>query len=59
MIDVYACLIEKHKSVSFLCKHNKSLYLLLVLLCAVEVRMMVENPQINEVNIFVYFSRYI
>ncbi|CAF1427455.1 unnamed protein product [Adineta steineri] len=49
VIDVYACLIEKHKSVSFLCKHNKNVYLLLVLLCAVEVRMMVENPQTNEI----------
>ncbi|CAF3386974.1 unnamed protein product [Rotaria sp. Silwood1] len=49
LIDVYACLIEQHKSVSFLCKHNKNLFILLVLLCAVEVRMMVENPQINEI----------
>ena len=49
IIDVYACLIEQHKSVSFLCKHNKNLFLLLILLCAVEVRMLVENPQTNEV----------
>ncbi len=47
---MYACLIEQHKSVSFLCKHNKNLFILLILLCTVEIRMMVENAQINEVN---------
>lgn len=49
LIDVYASLIEQHKSVAFLCKHNKNLFLLLVLLCAVEVRMLVENPRTNEI----------
>jgi len=49
LIDVYACLIEQHKSVSFLCKHNKNLFILLVHLCTVEVRMLVENPQINQI----------
>ncbi|CAF0959916.1 unnamed protein product [Adineta ricciae] len=49
LLDVYACLIEKHKSAAFLCKHDKKRFTLLVLLCAVEVRMLVENPQINEI----------
>jgi len=49
IIDVYACLIEQHESVSFLCKHNKNRFFLLVLLCAVEVRMIVENSHINEI----------
>ena len=49
VIDVYACLIEQNQSVAFLCKHNKNLFLLMVLLCAVEVRMMVENPHTSEV----------
>ncbi|UJR35532.1 hypothetical protein I4U23_028286 [Adineta vaga] len=49
LLDVYACLIEKHKSVVFLCQHNKNRFILLVLLCAVEIRMMVENPQTNEI----------
>lgn len=51
LIDVYACLIEQHHSIAFLCKHNKDHLLLLVLLCAVEIRMMVENPQTNEVSL--------
>jgi hypothetical protein len=49
VIDVYACLIEQHQSTSFICKHNKNLFILLALLCAVEVRMLVENSRIDEV----------
>ncbi|CAF0741203.1 unnamed protein product [Didymodactylos carnosus] len=46
LIDVYACLVEQYQTVTFIYQHNKQTFLLLVRLCIVEIRMIVENPSL-------------